>query len=76
MVDRAHRYPQEDAYSKFISEHGGQTNAYTSNEDTNYHFNINAAHLEEAMDRFAQFFIAPCISADGVSREANAVDSE
>jgi secreted Zn-dependent insulinase-like peptidase len=26
--------------------------------------------------RFAQFFIAPLISADGVDREAKAVDSE
>ena len=29
---------QEDAYSKFMSDHGGHTNAYTSAEDTNYHF--------------------------------------
>jgi insulysin len=33
-------------------------------------------HLPEALDRFAQFFIAPLISEDGVEREANAVDSE
>jgi len=33
-------------------------------------------HLEAALDRFAQFFIAPLISADGVDREINAVDSE
>ena len=30
------KYPEEDAYSKFISDHGGSTNAYTASEDTNY----------------------------------------
>ncbi|GAB4818102.1 hypothetical protein N2152v2_005148 [Parachlorella kessleri] len=70
------KYPEEDEYSKFISEHGGHTNAYTSNESTNYHFDCNWEHLPEALDRFAQFFISPLISADGVDREANAVDSE
>lgn len=52
------------------------TNAYTANESTNYHFDCNHDALEEALDRFAQFFVAPQISADGVDREANAVDSE
>ena len=37
--------------SKFISEHGGHTNAYTSNESTNYHFDVNWEHLEPALDR-------------------------
>lgn len=70
------KYPEEDAYSKFISEHGGKTNAYTSNESTNFHFDVNSDHLEEALDRFAQFFICPSISENGVLREAKAVDSE
>ncbi|PSC73920.1 Zinc-peroxisomal [Micractinium conductrix] len=70
------KYPEEDEYSKFVLEHGGHTNAYTSNESTNYHFDVNWDALEPALDRFAQFFICPLISADGVDREAKAVDSE
>lgn len=58
------------------SEHGGHTNAFTASEDTNYFFEVNHDHLEPALDRFAQFFLCPLISEDGVSREANAVDSE
>jgi len=58
------------------SENGGSTNAYTSSESTNYHFDVNQEHLEGALDRFAQFFISPTISKDGVEREVNAVDSE
>lgn len=70
------KYPEEDAYSKFIAEHGGHTNAYTACESTNYHFDCSWDALPEALDRFSQFFIAPLISADGVQREVNAVDSE
>ncbi|KAG7668348.1 hypothetical protein Ndes2526B_g00937 [Nannochloris sp. 'desiccata'] len=70
------KYPEEDAYSKFISDHGGKTNAYTSNESTQYHFDCAYDALPESLDRFAQFFICPLISEDGVAREANAVDSE
>ena len=58
------------------TEHGGHTNAYTASEDTNYHFDCNWEALEGALDRFAQFFIAPLIAEDGVEREVNAVDSE
>ena len=58
------------------SENGGSTNAYTSAESTNYHFDVNQEHLDGALDRFAQFFISPTISQDGVEREVNAVDSE
>ncbi|KAG2325587.1 hypothetical protein Bca52824_008315 [Brassica carinata] len=70
------KYPEEDSYSKYITEHGGWRNAYTSRENTNYHFDINADCFDEALDRFAQFFIKPLMSADATMREINAVDSE
>ncbi|CAB4317113.1 unnamed protein product [Prunus armeniaca] len=70
------KYPLEDSYSKYIAEHGGRTNAYTSSEHTNYHFDINVDAFEEALDRFAQFFIKPLMSADATMREIKAVDSE
>ncbi|XP_027068812.1 insulin-degrading enzyme-like 1, peroxisomal [Coffea arabica] len=70
------KYPLEDSYSKYITEHGGSTNAFTSSEQTNYHFEVNADSFEEALDRFAQFFIKPLMSADATTREIKAVDSE
>ncbi|KAM7505463.1 hypothetical protein LguiB_004367 [Lonicera macranthoides] len=70
------KYPLEDSYSKYITEHGGSTNAFTSAEHTNYHFDVNADCFEEALDRFAQFFIKPLMSADATMREIKAVDSE
>ncbi|KAM7272144.1 hypothetical protein ACFE04_031358 [Oxalis oulophora] len=70
------KYPLEDSYSKYITEHGGSTNAFTASEHTNYHFDVNTDCFEEALDRFAQFFIHPLMSADATTREIKAVDSE
>ncbi|KAM1738705.1 hypothetical protein ACFX11_014496 [Malus domestica] len=58
------------------AQHGGRTNAYTASENTNYYFDINSDGFEEALDRLAQFFINPLMSADTTMREIKAVDSD
>ncbi|MCS5588219.1 MAG: insulinase family protein [Porticoccaceae bacterium] len=70
------KYPRPDEYQTFISEHGGTHNAYTSFENTNYFFDIDGNHLEQALDRFAHFFISPNFDSAYVNRERNAVESE
>lgn len=70
------KYPDAAEYEQFITEHGGRRNAYTSFEHTNYFFDINAPYLPEALDRFAQFFIAPRFDAQYVEREKQAVEAE
>ena len=32
------KYPSENDYSEFVSNHGGYENAFTSMTDTNFHF--------------------------------------
>lgn len=39
-------------------------------------FEISSTAFEGALDRFAQFFIAPLLSESSASKEINAVDSE
>ena len=70
------KYPQAGEYQEFISQHGGSYNAYTAAENTNYFFDIDNDQLEPALDRFAQFFIAPLFTGEYVERERNAVYSE
>ncbi|KAL1225571.1 Insulin-degrading enzyme-like 2 [Cardamine amara subsp. amara] len=70
------KYPEEHGFMKYVSEHGGSTNAFTSTEDTNYHFHVNSDSFHETLERFAQFFIKPLMSADATMREIKAVDSE
>lgn len=70
------KYPEPGEYQAFIGAHGGAHNAYTSLEETNYFFDVDAAHLVAALDRFSQFFVAPRFDAAYVDRERHAVESE
>ncbi|CAM9208044.1 unnamed protein product, partial [Hapterophycus canaliculatus] len=50
------------SYKGYLKSHGGSGNAYTDTEDTVYYFDVASDHLlgpDGALDRFAQFFIAP-----------------
>ncbi|KAG7269730.1 hypothetical protein CRUP_037614 [Coryphaenoides rupestris] len=57
------KYPKENEYSQFLSEHAGSSNAFTSGEHTNYYFDVSHEHLQGALDSCKD-------------REVNAVDSE
>jgi len=70
------KYPESGEYQQYISEHGGSNNAYTVLNHTNYFFNITPDHFEGALDRFAQFFIAPLFNEEYVKRERSVVNSE
>jgi len=70
------KFPNPDEYQKYISDHGGNHNAFTSLEHTNYFFDINANNLETALDRFSAQFTSPLFNKDYVEREVNAVNSE
>lgn len=70
------KYPEAGEYQAFISAHGGAHNAYTSFEHTNYFFDVDPAYLDQTLDRFSQFFIAPLFTENYVEREKNAVHSE
>ena len=70
------KYPDTEEFGKYLSEHGGFSNAFTGLDRTNYFFNVQKDYLKGALDRFAQFFIAPLFDPEFVQRELNAVDSE
>ncbi len=70
------KYPDENSYSAVLNKYGGYSNAWTALEHTNYQFEVLSTHLEEMLDRFAQFFIAPLFTPSGTDREMKAVHSE
>lgn len=70
------KFPSEEAYPNYISTHGGMSNAWTAATETVYYFDIDANYLDGALDRFAQFFIAPLFDPSSTDRELNAVHSE
>jgi insulysin len=70
------KYPDEADYGNYLKTNGGYNNAYTSRDHTNYHFEIRHEAFEGALDRMAQFFIAPLFAPEFTEREMNAVNSE
>ena len=70
------KYPVAGEYQEFISRYGGMTNAYTAEENTVYYFDIEHKFLEPALDRFAQFFVAPAFNPSDIGREKYAIDAE
>ena len=69
-------YPDEAEYSRFISDHGGQTNAFTTSNTTNYLYTVQNESFGEAFKRFSSFFKEPLFNPSGVSRELKAIDQE
>ena len=70
------KYPDPGEYDRFITEHGGFSNARTGFAHTSYFFEVDAAHLAGALDRFAQFFIAPRFDREHLASERRIVQSE
>jgi insulysin len=70
------KYPYEGDFQKFLSSHGGSSNAFTDSEDTQYYFDCTEPFLSASLDRFSHFFIDPLFTPSAVGRELNAIDSE
>lgn len=70
------KYPDEGEYGNYLKTNGGYNNAYTAGDHTNYMFEIRHEAFEGALDRLAQFFIAPLFTPEFTEREMNAVNSE
>ncbi|XP_003701355.1 insulin degrading metalloproteinase isoform X2 [Megachile rotundata] len=70
------KYPEENDYTKYLTQNGGSYNASTNMDHTNYYFDVHSEKLEGALDRFAQFFIAPIFTETLTELELNAINSE
>lgn len=70
------KYPGENDYESFVARHGGSDNAFTEWEYTVYSLEIPQPYLWPALDRLAQFFIAPLLLESAVDRELLSIESE
>ncbi|XP_018377582.1 PREDICTED: insulin-degrading enzyme-like [Trachymyrmex cornetzi] len=70
------KYPQQDDYMQFLSLNGGTWNAETNLDHTSYYFDVISKKLEGALDRFAQFFLAPLFTENLTELELNSISSE
>ncbi len=69
-------YPDTKGYSEFMTANGGSQNAYTWLDITNYMFSVNNDAVDEALDRFSDFFKAPMLYPEYTDKEKNAVNAE
>ena len=75
-------FPVENEYDSFLSQQGGNDNAYTDMEHTLYHYCIpqdgssGEKNVWKAMEMFSSFFKCPLLKGDSAERELNAVESE
>lgn len=70
------KYPDASSYQDFISAHGGNHNAWTGTEFSNYYFTIDAPYFESALDRFMRFFYQPLLDPKWVEKELQSIESE
>ncbi|GAA6060548.1 hypothetical protein JCM10212_006912 [Sporobolomyces blumeae] len=70
------KFPDEAEYKTYLSRNSGSSNAYTSMDETNYHFDVAPSALPGALARHSQFFTSPLFDPSCTDRELNAVDSE
>eukprot|EP01082_Thalassiosira_pseudonana_P002309 g2198.t1 g2198 contig11:912012-915958(+) len=75
-------YPGDNEYDAFLSQHGGDDNAYTDMEHTLYHYCIpqdggdGEKSVWKALKMFSSFFTVPLLGGEQAERELNAVESE
>tara|TARA_R110001583_G_scaffold30866_2_gene106166 strand:- start:21078 stop:23945 length:2868 start_codon:yes stop_codon:yes gene_type:complete len=70
------RYPTINEYSKFMSQNGGYTNAYTSQQSTVYGFEVNDKAFDEALDRLGDVMRAPLLDEKYAEKERHTVNAE
>lgn len=59
-------FPEQEAFSQFVSAHGGSDNGRTSLDFTVYEFGVENDYLEEALYRFSRLLKEPLIPVEGL----------
>ncbi len=70
------QFPEPNGINQFISQQGGNINAWTGTEFTSFHFDIHQSGLQEALERFIDMFISPLLLPTMVEKEIEAIDAE
>lgn len=68
-------YPGGSYFQNSVSKHGGMTNAFTTDNSTQYYFTVGDNFMG-LLKVFSRFFIKPSFDVKYVEKEVYAVDSE
>ncbi|PWU14928.1 MAG: hypothetical protein C5B49_12480 [Bdellovibrio sp.] len=70
------KYPDKEEFLRFVNERSGKSNAFTTDEDTNFFLTIGDQDFAAAVDRLAQFFIEPRFDEKYLEKELSQIQSE
>ncbi|MCK6262671.1 insulinase family protein [Vibrio sp. ZSDE26] len=70
------KFPKVGEFQSYISQHGGNNNAWTGTEHTCFFFDVAPNAFNQSLDRFSQFFTHPLFNPDALEKEREAVESE
>ncbi|CAK0801046.1 unnamed protein product, partial [Prorocentrum cordatum] len=69
-------FPGENSLRQFLTANGGSQNAFTTEQDTTYYFNVSPPALQDSLVRFSSFFKSPLFTPSATARELAAIESE
>ncbi|RUO68939.1 insulinase family protein [Idiomarina ramblicola] len=70
------KYPEPAAFGHFLNLHGGQHNAWTGTEFSNFHFDCNANALPRSLEFFSAMLKEPLLSEAWITKERQSIESE
>ncbi|XP_063676317.1 insulin-degrading enzyme-like [Bolinopsis microptera] len=74
LGDSEHK--EANTFEQFLAEHSGHSNAFTSQENTNYYYKVSPDKLEESLHRFSLLLSHPLLELESLQREYHAIQSE
>ncbi|EGR29110.1 insulinase family, putative [Ichthyophthirius multifiliis] len=73
---QSEQYPEKFYLDKILSRNGGLSNAFTTNDHTNYFFKTKTSSLEECLKVFANMFISPIFNDEVIQKEIKVIENE
>lgn len=73
---RSEKYPTENDFEQFLEKSSGFINANTTFDETNFDLKVREEFSDGALDRFSQYFKAPLMLKEAMTREREAIESE
>ncbi|CCQ09812.1 Protease III precursor [Pseudoalteromonas luteoviolacea B = ATCC 29581] len=69
-------YPESGYFPRFVSQGGGNSNAWTGTEHSSFFFDVQSSYLKDALVQFAELFTHPLILQKDTENERKAIDAE
>ena len=76
IIMGSEKYPGENDFYDFISQNGGISNAFTSGEVTDVHYQVNTDALDRSLEIFADMYQHPLFTYDVAQLECFSIESE